>query len=129
MAESKQMRSPIKILIVEDSDLLRGIFKTALSAEHLIEGAATVKEGWEMFLEYAPNIVFLDITLPDGSGHDLAYRIKTRAPKTYIVMATASDYTDDKEEAAFNRADGYLTKPFGKHEIDSVIERYWSSRT
>jgi len=120
--------SPLHILVVEDSELLRDIFSTTLCKEHLVETAPTIKEGWELFLKNNPDIVFLDISLPDGTGHDLAYKIKTHSPKTYVIMATASDYADDKEEAAFNHVDGYMTKPFGKQHIDDIIVRYWTMR-
>ncbi len=120
--------SPLKILVVEDSDLLRQIFETTLGKEHVIVTAANAKEGWDFYQKSAPDIVFLDIMLPDGNGHDLAYRIKTRNPKAFIVMATASDYADDKEEAAFNHVDGFITKPFGKQKIDEAICRFWSTR-
>jgi len=124
----KKLRSPLRILVVEDSDLLRQIFGTALGKEHAIEAAANAKDGWELYLKKKPDIIFLDILLPDGNGHDLAFRIKEKDPKSYIVMATASDYADDKEEAAFNHVDGFLTKPFGKQKIDEIIDRYWASR-
>jgi two-component system, chemotaxis family, chemotaxis protein CheY len=127
--EQKKTRSPLRILVVEDSDLLRQIFGTALGKEHLIETAPNTKEGWDLYLKRSPNIVFVDILLPDGNGHDLAYRIKSHNPATFVVMATASDYADDKEEANFNRVDGFLTKPFGKQKIDEIIDRFWATRS
>jgi len=126
--EQKELRSPLCILVVEDSSLLRQIFDTTLGKEHIVETAATIKEGWDLYLQKSPDIVFLDILLPDGNGHDLAYRIKGRNPKAFVIMATASDYVDDKEEAAFNRVDGFITKPFGKRKIDDIIDRYWAAR-
>ncbi len=128
MTEHKITQSPLRILIVEDSDFLRQIFSTTLQKEHFIEQASTLKEGWALYLEKKPNVVFLDILLPDGNGHDLAHRIKEHNPKTYVVMATASDFADDKEEAAFNHADGFITKPFGKQQIDGALDRYWATR-
>lgn len=126
--ERKEARSPLCILIVEDSNILRRIFSTMLSKEHVIETAANVEEGWDLYLQKSPDIVFLDIMLPDGNGHDLAHRIKDRNPESFIIMATVSDTADDKEQAAFNHVDGFLTKPFGKQKIDDVIARYWTAR-
>jgi DNA-binding NarL/FixJ family response regulator len=94
----------------------------------MIGAAATAKEGWNLYLKNNPDIVFLDILLPDGSGNDLAHKIKEHNPKAYIVMATASDYADDKEEAAFNHVDGFPTKPFDKQKVDDLIDRYWATR-
>jgi len=128
MTETPKTRSPLNILVVEDSEFLREIFTTALGKEHVIETAKNAKDGWMLYMKKNPNIVFLDILLPDGNGHDLAYRIKERTPKTFVVMATASNYTDDKEEASFNRVDGYVTKPFDKKKIDEIIDHYWTAR-
>jgi two-component system chemotaxis response regulator CheY len=126
--EQIKVRSPLHVLVVEDSDLLREIFTKTLGKEHIVETARNIKEGWAQYLKRPPDIVFLDIFLPDGSGHDLAYRIKEKNPKTFVVMATASDYTDDKEEASFNRVDGFLTKPFGKQQIDDVLDLFLTTR-
>lgn len=125
---SQKTSSPLRILVVEDSDFLRQTLSTAMSALHEVAAVASAKEGWAAYLEKTPDIVFLDIMLPDGSGHDLAYQIKKRTPETFIVMATASHYADDKEEALFNRVDGFLTKPYGKDKIDEIIARYWKTR-
>jgi len=128
MTKPNTLRSPLHILVVEDSDFLRQIFSTTLGKEHIVNEAPDMKTGWDLYLKKSPNIVFLDILLPDGNGHDLAYKIKEHNPKTFVVMATASDYSDDKEEAVFNRVDGFLTKPFGKQHIDTMIERFWTAR-
>lgn len=121
-------RSPLNILVVEDSNFLRQILSTTLGKEHIVEEASTIKEGWNTYLKKAPDIVFLDILLPDGNGHDLARRIKEHNPKTFVIMATASDYSDDKEEASFNRVDGFITKPYGKQTIDDIVDRYWAGK-
>lgn len=126
--EALKAGSPLRILVVEDSALLGQIFSTALSKEHEIVVAPTAKEGWNLYLQKVPHIVFLDVLLPDGNGHDLAHKIKARNPKAYVVMATACDFADDKEEAAFNHVDGFLVKPFGKEKVDEAIGRYWDTR-
>ena len=124
----KTPRSPLRILVVEDSEFLRQVFLAAFRNEHLIEVAAGAREGWEAYLRCDPNIVFLDIILPDGNGHDLAYKIKERSPETYVVMATANDFSDDRQEAAFNHVDGFIAKPFDKQKIDEVIDAYGAAR-
>lgn len=80
-----------------------------------------------MYIERTPNIVFLDINLPDGNGHDLAHKIKQQNPAAYIVMATASHDVDDKIIAAQTRVDGFITKPFDKKQITNYIEQYLAS--
>lgn len=112
------------ILIVEDSDMLRELFTQAFSSLHNVYAASNVTEGWQMYIDKNPDIVFMDIGLPDGNGHDLARMIKKRNPMTYVIMATASRYTDDKKEAAQNHVDGFITKPFSKKEMNDHVNWY-----
>jgi two-component system chemotaxis response regulator CheY len=127
MAESLQQKSDnqhLRILVVEDSDLLKELFLHAFDSSHIVEVTPTLQEGWKLYVEREPHIVFLDVGLPDGNGHDLARRIKKRNPSAYVVMATGSRYREDKEEAAFNHVDGFITKPFDKKGINDFVERY-----
>ncbi|MDD3370806.1 MAG: response regulator [Alphaproteobacteria bacterium] len=117
------------ILIVEDSTFLRDVFRKALRAHYSIYTAGGAKEGWRLYADKKPDIVFIDIGLPDGSGHDLTVQIKKDNPACYIVMATASTTFEEKEMAAHNHADGFITKPFNMREIDDCIERYLSIRS
>lgn len=126
--ELKTKKSPLCILVVEDNELLQQIFLSTYKNAHVVRTASTIKQAWEMFNRKPPDIVFMDIALPDGNGHDLVYRIKKARPETYIVMVTASTYTDDKEEAVFNHVNGFITKPFGKAQIDGTIARYWETK-
>jgi len=127
--KSRPGRPPLRILVVEDSAFIRKIFLNLFEGEHTIALASSVKEGWEMYQKVRPNIAFLDISLPDGTGHDLAYRIKKDNPRTYVIMATGNDYSADREEAAFNRTDGFIAKPFDKAKIGEAIEKYWEMKT
>lgn len=129
MTESPQPKpdnNHLRILVVEDSALLKELFLHAFDSSHAVEVAPTLQEGWKSYVEKEPNIVFLDVGLPDGNGHDLARRIKKRNPATYVIMATGSRYREDKEEAVFNHVDGYITKPFDKKGLNDYVERYMS---
>ena len=110
-----------RVLVVEDHAFLRRLMSAALSETCEVYAAATVKKGWQLYLHHAPDIVFLDIQLPDGNGHELARRIKERQPYAYVVMATSSSEADDIEEAKNNLADGFMIKPFHKTAIHSHI--------
>jgi DNA-binding response OmpR family regulator len=111
------------VLVVEDSPLLRDIFRKALRGRFAIYAASGAKEGWRLYEDKKPDIVFVDIGLPDGSGHDLTRKIKEHSSATYIVMATANDSIEEKETASHNHADGYIEKPFNMQEIEACIER------
>jgi len=111
------------VLVVEDSTFLRDVFRKSLRERFAVYAASGTKEGWRLYTDKKPDIVFVDIGLPDGSGHYLTRKIKEDDPSTYIVMATASDSIEEKEKASHNHADGYIAKPFNMQEIDDCIER------
>jgi len=113
----------MSILVVEDNDVLREMFRLALRGEYMVYAARSAKEGWRLYKEKKPAIVFMDIRLPDGNGHDLTKKIKEDDPQTYVVMATVNDIVEEKEKAAHNHADCFIAKPFSKDEIEDIINR------
>ena len=121
--KQEQDHQKLNVLVVEDNDLLREVFLLVLRAQHKAFGARGAKEGWRLYNEKKPDIVFMDIRLPDGSGHDLTRKIKEDNPLVYVIMATVNDFVEEKERAANNHADGFISKPFNKDEIADCIER------
>lgn len=128
MTQQEPTHERLGILIVEDSDLLREIFCRVLRDMHSVYTASGIKEGWRLYREKSPDIVFLDIGLPDGNGHDLACMIKEQNPATYVIMATASHSIENRDEAERNHVDGVIAKPFTKKEINDYVDRYMAVR-
>lgn len=114
----------LSIMVVEDCRMSRKMFHLIFGDDHYVTMAAGVEDGWKLYLEKTPNMVFIDIGLPDGSGNDLAQRIKAHNPAVYIVMATASRKIDDKVAAVRNHVDGYIGKPLRKKELGAYVDRY-----
>ncbi len=124
MLKQQPHPSPLHILIVEDNTFLRDLFCQAFHQTHIIHAASTAEEGWRLYLDIAPNIVFLDINLPIIGGHELARRIKKQSASAHVIMITASDNAEDMEEAMHNHVDGFIVKPFSKEKINDYIDRY-----
>jgi len=122
--QSREFREPLRILIVEDNTFLSNLFGKAFEKAHIVYNAHTAAEGWEMFHNYNPNIIFMDINLPDTSGHIMAKQIKELYPKSYVVMVTSSTDREDVVTARNNNTDGYIVKPFNKKKITDFIDRY-----
>ncbi len=105
------------VLIVEDEPQMRRFLRAALTARpfRLIE-AATVSEATLMATSHNPELVLLDLGLPDGDGIELTRSLRTwsRAP---IIVISARGREADKVEALDAGADDYLTKPFGLDEL------------
>ena len=105
------------VLVVEDEPQLRRFLRTALTAQDFrIVEAETVREALIAATTHNPELILLDIGLPDGDGIDLTRRIRewSRVP---IIVISARGQEDDKVAALDAGADDYLTKPFGVNEL------------
>lgn len=128
MASQDSHPAKLRILVVEDHSFLRQLLSETLQGEHEVYAASNFREAWELYLRHEPSVVFLDIQLPDGSGHDLARRIREDQPEAYIIMATASHEVKDMEKANKNLVDGFMIKPFSKsiivQHINECLKRH-----
>lgn len=82
-----------------------------------IEYALTLEDGASKLEECEPDIVLLDINLPDGSGLDIIPKLK-RIRAAFLVI---SAYDDKKEQALSQGASGFIKKPFDLKSITSLI--------
>lgn len=106
-----------KILIVEDEHRISNFMSAVLSANgYDIVTAHTGKESYSMISSHCPDLVILDLGLPDMDGIDIirAVREWTSLP---IVVVSARMHERDKVEALDAGADDYITKPFGTGEL------------
>jgi two-component system KDP operon response regulator KdpE len=105
------------VLVIEDETPLRRYLRASLqSFGYQVEEAATGDEGRAMLLRVNPDVVLLDLGLPDVDGLDLAREIRgwSRVP---IIVVSARGKEEDKIRALDVGADDYLTKPFGSGEL------------
>ena len=117
-----------QILVVEDDPPIRNLIATTLKTHEYKYLLA--KNGEEAILQassYAPDVVFLDLGLPDIDGIEIIKRIREWSNMPIIVISARSE-DEDKIEALDAGADDYLTKPFDMDEliarIASLIRRY-----
>lgn len=105
------------VLLIEDEPQMRRFLRAALENEayRLVE-AATAREGLAQAAGQNPDIILLDLGLPDGDGIDLTRRLREWA-RMPIVVISARGQERDKVAALDAGADDYLTKPFGVGEL------------
>lgn len=105
------------ILVVEDDEMIQAFLDCHLENEgYKVQAAAN---GAEMFLALAtgrPDLILLDINLPDGDGLGFIRQIRDRS-NAPIIIATARKGREDRLEALRLGADDYLTKPFDPREL------------
>jgi two-component system, OmpR family, KDP operon response regulator KdpE len=106
-----------KILLIEDEPQMRRFLRTSLPAHgYVLLEAATGLEGVSMAAAQSPDIVLLDLGLPDIDGIEVTKRLRAWT-KTPIIVLSARGQERDKVEALDGGADDYLTKPFGIEEL------------
>jgi DNA-binding response OmpR family regulator len=108
----------MRILAVEDDPgILRMLERGLTAAGHQVLTADSGEDGAMMATEEGLDIVLLDISLPELSGHEVLARIRSRRPALPVLMLTARDDLDNKVRALDAGADDYLTKPFAFEEL------------
>lgn len=112
---------PPLILVVEDEEAVAKILRVSLTTEgfRLVE-AATAREGIAQAQAHNPDLVLLDLGLPDLDGTVVTQRIREWT-QTPIIVISARGNEQDKVDALDAGADDYLTKPFGKSELMARI--------
>lgn len=112
----KSSTSAIRVLLVDDSTLVRRGIRSVITAHsqqgaiQVVGEAANVAEAMTEVLRLKPDVVLLDLRLPDGSGIDVCRRIHTEAPETRVLVLTS--FVDDNlvYNAVIAGAHGYLMK-------------------
>lgn len=105
------------ILVVEDEVAIRRLLRNALSeAGYCLAEASTAAEGVRLAVQQPPELILLDLGLPDEDGQELIKRFREWL-KVPIIILSARDQEQQKVSALDNGADDYLTKPFSSAEL------------
>jgi two-component system, OmpR family, KDP operon response regulator KdpE len=109
--------APAKVLVIDDERAIRKLLRTGLSTQgYDILDAPDGKTALEL-LAQEPDLVILDLGLPDVKGLDLLKTIRTRSESVPIVVLSSRSDEAGKVEALDLGADDYVTKPFGMDEL------------
>ena len=118
------------LLVVEDNEDIRDYVASSFSEEFRVVTAADGKEGWEKARQLVPDIVVSDIMMPEMDGTELCRRMKedVRTCHIPVILLTAKDSIQDKEEGYESGADSYLTKPFSAKLLASRVRNLLEGR-
>lgn len=109
---------PLRVLVVEDES---GISEALVAAYAFrawdAQSAGTVAEATEKVRVLAPDLVVLDVMLPDGNGFDLLDVLRARNPQIAVLFLTARDTPQDRVHGIEIGGDDYITKPFDLSEV------------
>ena len=115
------MLEPVKgthLLIVDDEDNLRSMLAAALQHHgYTVTTAANGRDALDVIPKDRPDLVLLDVMMPDLDGFEVCRRLRTDGDRTPVLFLTARDSTEDKVRGLTLGGDDYLQKPFSLDEL------------
>ncbi len=109
---------PAKILVVDDEPAIRNLVHRFLAKQgYELAAAADGKSARTIFDQFSPDLVVLDINLPDDNGYDLCQEFQSRTG-VFVLLLTSRNDEADKIRGFNQGADDYLTKPFSLGELE-----------
>jgi two-component system KDP operon response regulator KdpE len=111
------MNNALEILVIDDEPQIRKLLSITLqSNDYNVKEASTAHEGLVMAANHPPEMILLDLGLPDESGHDVLKKLREWYTKPIIILSVQSN-EEDIVKALDNGANDYLVKPFRTGEL------------
>lgn len=109
---------PPRVLVVDDEENIRHLLVTALRhAEMEVAEAGTGREALDTAKDFRPDVLLLDVMLPDLDGFEVCRRMRSEGSDAPVIFLTARDATEDKVRGLSLGGDDYVTKPFSLEEL------------
>jgi len=110
--------APLRVLVIDDEPPIRKLLRVGLSAHgYQIMEASSGKMALELLSKQPPDLIILDLGLPDMQGHELLRTMRARNDSVPIVILSSREDEVGKVQALDSGADDYVTKPFGMDEL------------
>lgn len=114
----------MKLLIADDSNIIRSKIARCLSGNKLeIVGLArNGREAFELAMQHRPDVITMDITMPEMDGIECIQRIHAQLPSAMILVVSALADKATAIQAIKEGAHGFLCKPFSEQDLNEAIE-------
>ena len=118
-ASTANLSSNVRLMLIDDDEGLRAVLRQQFEAEGLshIHEAGLVSEVFDTIDAFAPDIILLDVQLPDGNGFEICSRLRSRGFDKPILMLTGQDAEDDIIHGLEAGANDYIAKPMRMGEL------------
>lgn len=117
------MEQSYVILMVEDEDNVREVNKRMLKRRgYEFREAKNASEAYEILNHIIPDLLILDIMLPDGNGFEICDHFRNMSDNPVVILSGKTE-TEDKVEGLASGCDYYLTKPYSFDELLAVVNR------
>jgi len=128
-AMSTATRPQKSVLVVEDDPWIRSLMADLLAGEgYAVAQASDGKAGLEMAEESDPDVILLDLAMPEKSGLDVLHELKTSKPTRDIPVIVVSAYAMLMMGSDARRADGVIQKPFDLADLLLQVEQAAAKR-
>lgn len=113
------------VVIVDDNDLMRSLLRAMLRGEEyeVIGEARNGNAAVEMAQRLKPQIVCMDVIMPEKNGIEALCEIKASIPETAVIMITANADPETVQESIQNGASGFIIKPFNAARVLDTLEK------
>lgn len=119
----RSSRNNPELMIIEDDAFSRKLVENVLQKKYSLTGLAEATSALDTYARIAPDLLFLDINLPDVTGHELLERIISLDPDAYVIMLSGNADKENITQAMNKGAKGFIAKPFTKDKIFQYIDR------
>jgi len=116
------MAKPLLLIVDDDPDILRVLKANLELNDFSVMTAESCNTAKRLFREKRPDLIILDLMLPDGDGIDLCRDLRKTHPEIPVIMLTARDKLSDKVIGLESGADDYIVKPFETLELIARIK-------
>ena len=123
IAALRTAREEPTLMIIDDDPFSHRLMDSVLQKKFKLTMLENAEGALDAYAELAPNLLFLDINLPDVTGHELLEKIIELDPYSYIVMLSGSADRENILQAMSRGAKGFIAKPFSREKVFQYIER------
>lgn len=117
-----------KILIIDDESDICLLLSTMLKkAGNDVDFALNIASGIQKLQHFNPDIIFLDLNLPDGNGFDVVPDIRDQQPHAEIIVISAYDGEDEKKRADDENIEYFINKPLQFDKVKKVVHELQSA--
>ncbi len=114
---------PPKVLVIDDEENIRFLVESALQLAGMeTAGADDGRAGLKLVSDFRPDLIVLDVMMPELDGFDVLKRLRDSGSRTPVIFLTARDSTDDRVRGLTAGGDDYMVKPFAVAELVARVK-------
>ncbi len=118
----QRMNSQTILIIDDESEIVSLLTRVLIRQGYQVCAAHNLKDGFDSLGVVKPDILFLDMNLPDGNGLEQLSKIKEHYPDLKIIMISAFDVEEHRKKARDDGAYSFLSKPFTLSQVSDLID-------